>query len=109
MYVTNTKRLTNDGAKKMMATAIEKAKEAGIAVSVAITATGSILFCSCGTFGHASEITIQTELQTSSMLRGGDSRLSRNSLRLRGYVSLFLRRPSTGIFGGFSGLSGPHN
>ena len=43
MYVTNTKRLTNDGAKKMMATAIEKAKEAGIAVSVAITDTGGHL------------------------------------------------------------------
>ena len=40
MYVTNAKRLTTDGAKKMMATAIAKAKEAGIAVSVAITDAG---------------------------------------------------------------------
>jgi len=43
MYFTSTKRLTNDGAKKMMATAIEKAKEAGIAVSVAITDAGGHL------------------------------------------------------------------
>ena len=43
MYVTSTKRLTTDGAKKMMATAIEKAKEAGIAVSVAITDAGGHL------------------------------------------------------------------
>jgi tripartite-type tricarboxylate transporter receptor subunit TctC len=33
MYVTGSKRLTNDGAKKMMATALETAKQAGIAVS----------------------------------------------------------------------------
>jgi len=43
MYVTNSKRLTADGAKKMMATAIEKAKEAGIAVSIAITDSGGHL------------------------------------------------------------------
>lgn len=43
MYVTSTKRLTTDGAKKMMATAIEKATEAGIAVSVAITDAGGHL------------------------------------------------------------------
>ena len=43
MYVTTTKRLTTDGARKMMATAIEKAKEAGIAVSVAITDAGGHL------------------------------------------------------------------
>jgi glc operon protein GlcG len=43
MYVTSAKRLTIDGAKKMMATAIEKAKEAGIAVSVAITDAGGHL------------------------------------------------------------------
>ncbi len=43
MYVTSAKRLTTDGAKKMMATAIEKAKEAGIAVSVAITDAGGHL------------------------------------------------------------------
>ena len=36
MYVANAKRLTNEGAKKMMATAIDRAKKAGIAVSVAI-------------------------------------------------------------------------
>lgn len=43
MYVTNSKRLTNDGAKKMMASAIAKAKEAGIAVSIAITDAGGHL------------------------------------------------------------------
>jgi uncharacterized protein GlcG (DUF336 family) len=43
MYVTSGKRLTVDGAKKMMATAIVKAKEAGVAVSVAITDAGGHL------------------------------------------------------------------
>ncbi|MBI2716666.1 MAG: heme-binding protein [Rhizobiales bacterium] len=43
MYVTTTKRLTTDGARKMMVTAIEKAKEAGIAVSIAITDAGGHL------------------------------------------------------------------
>jgi glc operon protein GlcG len=43
MYVANSKRLTTDGAKKMMATAIEKAKQAGIAVSIAITDAGGHL------------------------------------------------------------------
>ena len=43
MYVTSSKRLTTDGAKKMMATAIAKANEAGIAVSVAITDAGGHL------------------------------------------------------------------
>ena len=43
MYVTTSKRLTMDGAKKMMATAIEKAKEAGVAVSVAIADAGGHL------------------------------------------------------------------
>jgi len=43
MYVTSSKRLTMDGAKKMMATAIATAKEAGIAVSVAITDAGGHL------------------------------------------------------------------
>src|SRR5450631_1217440 len=43
MYVTSGKRLTTDGAKKMMATAIETAKQAGIAVSVAITDAGGHL------------------------------------------------------------------
>ena len=42
-YVANTKRLTNDGAKKMMATAIDKAREAGIAISVAIADAGGHL------------------------------------------------------------------
>ena len=59
--------------------------------------------------GGPDAFTIQTDLQTPSILRGGNSRLSLKSLRLRGHVSLFLRRPSTGIFGGFSGLSGPHS
>jgi len=43
MYVTSGKRLTTDGAKKMMATAVEAAKEAGIAVSIAITDAGGHL------------------------------------------------------------------
>src|ERR1700689_4834581 len=43
MYVASAKRLTTDGAKKMMATAIAKAQEAGIAVSVAITDAGGHL------------------------------------------------------------------
>jgi hypothetical protein len=32
MYIANSKRLTNEGAKKIMATAIAKAREAGIAI-----------------------------------------------------------------------------
>jgi uncharacterized protein GlcG (DUF336 family) len=43
MYVTSSKRLTTEGAKKMMATAIEQAKQSGIAVSVAITDAGGHL------------------------------------------------------------------
>jgi uncharacterized protein GlcG (DUF336 family) len=43
MYVANAKRLTNEGAKKMMATAIDRAKEAGIAVTVAIADAGGNL------------------------------------------------------------------
>jgi len=43
MYVTNSKRLTVDGAKKMMAAAIAKAKEAGVAVTIAITDAGGHL------------------------------------------------------------------
>jgi uncharacterized protein GlcG (DUF336 family) len=43
MYVTTTKRLTTDGARKMMATAIDMAKQAGIAVSIAITDAGGHL------------------------------------------------------------------
>ena len=43
MYVADSKRLTNDGAKQMMATAIGKAREAGIAVAVAITDAGGHL------------------------------------------------------------------
>jgi glc operon protein GlcG len=43
MYVANTKRLTHSGAKKMMATAIGKAEESGIAVSVAIADAGGHL------------------------------------------------------------------
>ena len=43
MYVTTAKRLTMDGARKMMATAIAKAKQAGIAVSVAIADAGGHL------------------------------------------------------------------
>jgi uncharacterized protein GlcG (DUF336 family) len=43
MYVTTTKRLTTDGARKMMTTALEQAKQAGIAVSIAITDAGGHL------------------------------------------------------------------
>ena len=43
MYVANGKRLTADGAKKMMATAIDLAKQDGVAVSVAITDAGGHL------------------------------------------------------------------
>ncbi|MGH6725960.1 MAG: GlcG/HbpS family heme-binding protein [Pseudolabrys sp.] len=43
MYVTSSKRLTMEGAKKMMATAIGKATEAGVAVSVAIADGGGHL------------------------------------------------------------------
>ena len=43
MHVADTKRLTYDGAKAMMSTAIAKAREAGIAVSVAITDAGGHL------------------------------------------------------------------
>jgi glc operon protein GlcG len=43
MYVTSSKRLTTAGAKTMMATAIAKAEEAGIAVSIAITDAGGHL------------------------------------------------------------------
>jgi len=40
MYIADSKRLTYDGAKKMMATAIEGARKAGIAISCAITDAG---------------------------------------------------------------------
>ncbi len=43
MYVTNAKRLTNEGARKMMETAISKAKQAGISVSIAIADAGGHL------------------------------------------------------------------
>ena len=43
MFITTTKRLTVDGAKKMMTTAIDKAKQAGVAVSVAIADAGGHL------------------------------------------------------------------
>ena len=43
MYIADTKRLTNEGARKMMAVAIGKAREAGIAVSIAITDAGGHL------------------------------------------------------------------
>ena len=43
MYVTSTKRLTNEGARRMLATAIEMAEKAGIAVSVAVTDAGGHL------------------------------------------------------------------
>src|SRR6195256_6248244 len=40
MYVADTKRLTHDGAKQMMTTAIGAAREAGISISVAIVDAG---------------------------------------------------------------------
>ena len=43
MDVTSSKRLTNDGAKKMMAAALAKAKESGVAVSIAIADAGGHL------------------------------------------------------------------
>ena len=43
MYVADAKRLTGEGAKKMMATAIGQAREAGVAVSVAVTDAGGHL------------------------------------------------------------------
>lgn len=43
MYVADTKRLTAAGAKKMMATAIARAEEAGIAITVAIADSGGNL------------------------------------------------------------------
>ena len=43
MHVADSKRLTHQGAKKMMATAIAKAEEAGIAVSIAIADAGGHL------------------------------------------------------------------
>ncbi len=43
MHIVNSKRLTHAGAKKMMATAIAKAEEAGIAASVAIADSGGHL------------------------------------------------------------------
>jgi uncharacterized protein GlcG (DUF336 family) len=43
MYVADSKRLTHEGAKTMAATAIAKAREAGIAISVAITDAGGHL------------------------------------------------------------------
>ena len=38
--VTNTKRLTHEGAKRITATAIDKARKAGIAISIAVTDAG---------------------------------------------------------------------
>ena len=43
MYIASSKRLTNEGARKMMAAAIDKANEVGIAVSIAITDAGGHL------------------------------------------------------------------
>jgi uncharacterized protein GlcG (DUF336 family) len=40
MYVAESKRLTHQGAKKMMATAVDMANEAGIAISCAIVDAG---------------------------------------------------------------------
>ena len=43
MYVTDAKRLTGAGAKKMMASALASAEKAGIAISVAIADAGGHL------------------------------------------------------------------
>src|SRR6266849_8569254 len=43
MYVADSKRLTHEGAKRMMATAIGAARQAGIAIAVAITDAGGHL------------------------------------------------------------------
>jgi glc operon protein GlcG len=43
MYIADAKRLTTAGAKKMMATAIARAEQAGIAVTVAIADAGGHL------------------------------------------------------------------
>src|SRR5579859_6738695 len=43
MYIADAKRLTAAGAKKIMSTAIAKAQEAGVAVSVAIVDAGGHL------------------------------------------------------------------
>ena len=40
MYIADAKRLTHAGARKMMMTAIESAREAGIAISCCITDAG---------------------------------------------------------------------
>src|SRR5262245_65165664 len=40
MYIADTKRLTHDGAKRMMATAIDEARKAGIAISCCIVDAG---------------------------------------------------------------------
>lgn len=40
MYFADSKRLTHAGAKKMMATALERARDAGIAISCAIADAG---------------------------------------------------------------------
>jgi uncharacterized protein GlcG (DUF336 family) len=43
MYVAAAKRLTHEGARKMAATAIGRARDAGIAISIAITDAGGHL------------------------------------------------------------------
>jgi glc operon protein GlcG len=43
MYVADSKRLTHEGARTMAATAVAKAREAGIAIAVAIADTGGHL------------------------------------------------------------------
>jgi glc operon protein GlcG len=43
MYVADSKRLTHEGAKRMMTTAIDAAREAGIAIAVAIADAGGHL------------------------------------------------------------------
>jgi uncharacterized protein GlcG (DUF336 family) len=43
MYVADAKRLTHEGARKMMATAVEEARKAKIAISCAITDAGGHL------------------------------------------------------------------
>ena len=40
MYIADSKRLTHEGAKKMMATAIEQARQAGIAIACCVADAG---------------------------------------------------------------------
>ena len=55
MYVAESKRLTHQGAKKIMATAVDMASEAGIAISCAIVDAGGQCIGDVGVSGGDSE------------------------------------------------------